>query len=216
MFQKAKIAVPFFITAGVLFLLCMLEAITGLFETQELQIFYHFQSLMSGGFGKAVKLFTSFGDWEAVVLILAVLLLVPNRQFRYHIAFPTAAATAVSWLCNESIKALVGRARPAVEAFIVERGNSFPSGHSMNSGTMYFSLFLLVLRYMKKGALKNAVLVLLFIMPILLGLSRIMVGVHYLSDVLGGLAAGAMFAAVLFRITKIHRIPVLEKGENKA
>ena len=71
----------------------------------------------------------------------------------------------------------------------------------MNNGALYFTLFLLAHRYLKKGALKTAVLCLLGILPVFIAFSRVALGVHYLSDVLAGLAVGFALATAAFQIT---------------
>lgn len=145
-----KTSLLFFSLTGCLFVLGLFCAVTGCVQTAELAVFNFLKPFTNAAF-PLLKSFTVLGNWGSVVVLAAALLAVPNRRFRLQIALPTAAATIVSVACNEILKALVGRVRPAVDAFIAEQGYSFPSGHAMNNGTFYFTLFLLIFYFMKKG-----------------------------------------------------------------
>ena len=93
----------------------------------------------------------------------------------------------VSTIINNVIKVIIRRARPDVVALAVEKSFSYPSGHMMASVTFYGILFYLVLKSDLKKGIKIPLEILLFILPILIGLSRIYLGVHYPSDVVGAL-----------------------------
>ncbi|WP_083802829.1 phosphatase PAP2 family protein [Bacillus sp. SG-1] len=96
---------------------------------------------------------------------------------------------------NCLLKEYFQRQRPGIEALIEQDGYSFPSGHSMGSfifyGAMAFALFRLYDHTWSRviGAAALMVLVLL------IGLSRVYLGVHYPSDILGGFLAGGVWLA---------------------
>lgn len=198
--MKPKIVITVYITCGVLFALCLIQALTGYFNAAELQVFRAVSPADGTFYYTVLKVITLFGNWKSTVLVAAVLLLVPKRGFRLKIALPATAATLASVAVNGLIKAVVSRPRPAV-ALLTEHGFSFPSGHAMNNAAFYFTLLLLAHRYMKKGALKTLVLCLLLLLPVFIAASRVAFGVHYLSDVLAGLAVGAALATAAFQIT---------------
>ncbi len=198
--MKLKTAIFVYAACGVVFLLCLVPALTGCFQAAELAVFRALCPAKGSFYSAFLKAITLLGNWRSAVLIAALLLAVPKRGFRLKIALPAAATALFSVALNEGIKALVARARPAVALFS-ERGFSFPSGHAMNNGALYFTLFLLANRYLKKGPLKTAVLCLLGLLPVLIAFSRVALGVHYLSDVLAGLAVGLALAVTAFQIT---------------
>lgn len=74
--------------------------------------------------------------------------------------------------------------------------NSFPSGHAMMSAIVYLTLGILIARTQKTRALKIYVLVLALFLTVLVGISRIYLGVHWPSDVLAGWALGACWALI--------------------
>ena len=78
------------------------------------------------------------------------------------------------------------RPRPTEFRIIEETGYSFPSGHSMISMAFYGYLIYLIYKYVENKNVKWILISLLSILICLIGISRIYLGVHYTSDVLGG------------------------------
>jgi len=89
-------------------------------------------------------------------------------------------------ILNQSLKRILQRPRPTEYRIIQETGYSFPSGHSMISMAFYGYLIYLIYRYVKNKYIKWISISLLSILICLIGISRIYLGVHYTSDVLGG------------------------------
>lgn len=107
----------------------------------------------------------------------------------------TLAASGSGLVISSLLKYAVDRPRPD----LVPHGNliytsSFPSGHSMMSAVVYLTLAALVARLMEKKRLKGYALGAAMILTLLVGISRIYLGVHWPSDVLAGWAAGAAWA----------------------
>jgi len=93
------------------------------------------------------------------------------------------------------MKDAVARPRPPGPHLAPATGFSFPSGHSLNSATTYGLLAVLVWRSRAPRPLRWAAVVAALVLPFGIGLSRIALGVHYPSDVLGGWLAGIAFVA---------------------
>lgn len=98
-----------------------------------------------------------------------------------------------AWGINLVLKALFHRDRPWLEPYLVVDGYSFPSGHAMSS-IVFYGMGAYLLWQMQRRKMKGAWVIptasALLILEI--GLSRIYLGVHYASDVLGGFAAGGL------------------------
>lgn len=89
-------------------------------------------------------------------------------------------------LINQGIKFIIKRPRPEVIRLIAEKGYSFPSGHSMISMAFYGFMIYIIYTNVKNNYLKWGLITSLTIIILLIGLSRIYLGVHYASDVLAG------------------------------
>jgi len=100
-------------------------------------------------------------------------------------------------LLNLVLKNIFQRSRPTIPgAYMVETGFSFPSGHSMVSLIFYGVIAYLALSYIKSKKWKVFITVITLMICALIGFSRLYLGVHFLTDVLAGWAAGGLWLAV--------------------
>ena len=129
------------------------------------------------------KFITNFGG-AIFLIILTILLLVvlKNKKVGLSICINLVVVT----ILNQLLKRLLQRPLPTEFRIIEETGYSFPSGHSMVSMAFYGYLIYLIYRFVKNKYLKWISIVLLSLLICLIGISRIYLGVHYTSDVLGG------------------------------
>ncbi len=135
--------------------------------------------------------FTRLGDWQVIaglgVVAIAVLRLL--RKKREIIFFLTALISGE--IIKELLKLFFHRARPdAAFALIQESGYSFPSGHAILAVALYGFLIYFFWKYFKRWKKKVDALFLGFLIIILLGFSRLYLGVHYISDVWAGYMIG--------------------------
>jgi undecaprenyl-diphosphatase len=109
-----------------------------------------------------------------------------------------AAAFAGGGALNWLLKRIVQRSRPVgSEEFLYGTSFSFPSGHAMGSLIGYGMLaYLLIAFWPPARRHRTAVVVAALVLIALIGLSRLYLGVHFLSDVIAGYAAGAVWVAV--------------------
>ncbi|MFJ8258395.1 phosphatase PAP2 family protein [Peribacillus asahii] len=106
-------------------------------------------------------------------------------------------------LLNLLLKNFFERERPNINRIIEADGFSFPSGHSMGSMTYYGFLGYLVLRSKRKPLSKLGLGILLCLFILLIGISRIYLGVHYPSDVLAGFIAGSVWLVTCISLLEI-------------
>lgn len=106
-------------------------------------------------------------------------------------------------LLNLLLKNFFERERPNIHSMIGADGFSFPSGHSMGSMTYYGFLGYLILRSKQKPLSKVGLGILLYLVILLIGISRIYLGVHYPSDVLAGYAAGLVWLVVCISVLEV-------------
>ena len=129
------------------------------------------------------KFITNFGG--AIFLSIATVmlfLLIKNKKIGLSIISNIVIIT----ILNQLLKRILQRPRPTEFRIVEETGYSFPSGHSMVSMAFYGYLIYLIYRYIKSKYVKWTLITILSILICLIGISRIYLGVHYTSDVLGG------------------------------
>ena len=129
------------------------------------------------------KFITNFGGAIfLIILTITLFILIKNKKIGLSIILNLIVITGL----NQILKNILQRPRPTEYRLIEETGFSFPSGHSMVSMAFYGYLIYLIYKYVKNKYLKWISIVLLSILICSIGISRIYLGVHYTSDVLGG------------------------------
>lgn len=106
-------------------------------------------------------------------------------------------------LLNESLKLFFKRERPELYRLMDIGGFSFPSGHTMMAFSLYGMIVYVFWQHVKKRRGKIALLIFAAMMAFSIALSRIYVGVHFPSDIIGGIAASACW---LLLITSIFHL----------
>ena len=129
------------------------------------------------------KFMTNFGGAIFVISLTTILFFVIKDK---KIGISIITNLGIVTILNQIIKFIMQRPRPTEFRIIEETGYSFPSGHSMVSLAFYGYLIYLIYKYVKNKYLKWISIVLLSILICSIGISRIYLGVHYTSDVLGG------------------------------
>jgi undecaprenyl-diphosphatase len=135
--------------------------------------------------------------------------------------FASKRGAAVLILCSVAGGALLGpllkfgfdRPRPDLVAHLVEvQTASFPSGHALLSAVTYLTLGALLARFLGELRLKIYVVTMALILTVLIGSSRVYLGVHWPTDVLAGWLAGGVWALVCWRIA----LALQRRGEVEA
>ena len=156
-----------------------------------------------------VTVFSAFtelgsGEWIGLVLGLSILFLLWKRSW------PAMATLVVAvpggMLLNELLKLEVHRARPFfADPFGTWSGYSFASGHSIGATLLYGQLAILVVPMLKNRQWRSLMIGVMALLVLVVGLSRIALGAHYLSDVLGGIVLGILWLILCFWISKSVR-----------
>lgn len=161
-------------------------------------IYHLVQNLKCDFMTSFFKLCSTFGStWFYVILVLVLVVLKNKKDIWIGIHLLIIQGI------NRVIKALVKRPRPPQMYHLVKETNySFPSGHSMSAMIGYGLLIIEV----KKSSLKykKMIEVFLAIMIFLIGLSRIYLGVHYFSDVIGGYLIALSYLLFIYYNTSLY------------
>ena len=161
------------------------------------------KNIMNDTFSSILKCVTHLGG-VAFIVLLGVLCFMFCKKNRWFITFDLVGCTVI----NQTIKHIVRRPRPNVLRLVEESGYSFPSGHSMISVAFYGLVIYLVYKNVNNKYLKWTLITLLSLLILTIGFSRIYVGVHYFTDVVGG-----FFLALAYLIVYIYIYN--KKGDKK-
>ena len=161
---------------------------------------YVVDNIRSDALTPILRYVTEFGN-AVVLLIISVCLIafVKNKRTSRLIITNLVGITVL----NQLLKNIVQRPRPELHNIIKEIGYSFPSGHSMVSAAFYGLIIYFIYKNASNKKISNILITILSTLILLIGFSRIYLGVHYTSDVLAGfLIAIAYLILVIKTISK--------------
>lgn len=152
---------------------------------------------------------TYLGDYLAVIGISVVAVLVFYYTKHRDKILPVIISVFGSAASVYVIKHIFFRARPEVSALVTETSSSFPSGHATMAAALYGFLIYAIC---KSGKCKKIPAILLAVLILLIGISRIYLGVHYPSDVLAGYILGFAWVYISPFISKLIRFFMGRRG----
>lgn len=128
----------------------------------------------------------------AIGAVVALLFLKLRRE-----AVLFAMTVACGWIANSLLKGIVGRERPQIVPHLMEAGGeSFPSGHSFNSAVVYVAMALAFASMSSRHSVRYTMVGAAMVLSAMIAWSRVMLGVHFPSDVTAGWLGGAGWAFV--------------------
>ncbi|WP_460059419.1 phosphatase PAP2 family protein [Pseudolactococcus yaeyamensis] len=170
---------------------------------------------MSDGLTSFSKFITNFGGAAYVPILLGAVLIFLVLKKWYAEAIFIAANVAIVPILIYILKHIYGRSRPSLPHLVVENGLSFPSGHASTSLMFYACLMVLICQRLHNRQMKWLVRVLATMFIVLIGMSRIYLGVHYPTDILGGWLMSASILLMTFPIYDEVRFKWRFKGVQK-
>ena len=156
---------------------------------------YHFdstiiswvQGLEAPNLTVVMKFFTTIGSGLPIVIISIVIMAI-----LYHFLGHRRELLFLIWvmigsaLMNKLLKLVFQRTRPTLHRIVEANGYSFPSGHSVAAFALYGALTFLIWKHVHKANGRILIIIVSSLFIVTIGISRIYLGVHYPSDVLGG------------------------------
>ncbi|HEB4951096.1 TPA: phosphatase PAP2 family protein [Bacillus cereus] len=156
--------------------------------------------------------FTKLGSAIGIVATLVISLLVfwKKRYYAAMIVYPLGIL--ITHLVNKGIKEIVKRERPSLNEALDALGYSFPSGHAMLSIMTFGFLTYIIAANLKSVAGKCVTTILMGIVILSIGLSRVILNVHYPTDILAGYCVGGILLIIAIYY---HRLLTERLGFNK-
>lgn len=159
------------------------------------------------------KFITNFGGVIGLIIIAITISSILVIKKHKLMGFLVLLNLALSGGLNQVLKRIVQRPRPTEYRLIEERGYSFPSGHSMVSAAFYGFFIYLIFKNVKNKYIKWISIFSLSLLIILIGISRIYLGVHYTSDVMAGFVISISYLVIFTSIVNDYLDK--PKDENK-
>ncbi len=189
----------------ILFIVDMILVITKNTVTFDDEIHLTVISTMSEFMSSFMRVMTFLGSTVFMVCLCAFLFFIFLFKKHKKTAFSTAGILIVSTILNNVVKLIIRRPRPTY--MIVEESSfSFPSGHMMASVTLYGFLIYLISKSQMKTTYKVIFNSLLVVLIILIGMSRIYLGAHFASDILGGACLSASLVLLFAHLDEKKKI----------
>lgn len=147
--------------------------------------------------------FTALGGVGVLTLITLSVLGYLLLSDRFRVALFTLVSISGGWLISSLLKMGFERPRPdLVPHGVTVYTASFPSGHSMMAAVTYLTLAALLIRIQPERRVKAFLLLMAVFITVLVGISRVYLGVHWPTDVLAGWTAGAAWASLCWVIAR--------------
>jgi len=158
---------------------------------------------------------TALGGVAMLTLIILAVVGFLLIQEKHRLMWLVLGATGSGLLLSTALKHIYDRPRPQLVPHLSDiYTTSFPSGHSMLSAIVYLTLGTLLARSVQKRALKFYFVAVALMLTILVGVSRVYMGVHYPTDVLAGWSAGLAWALLWWLVAqRLQRIGAVEREE---
>lgn len=162
-------------------------------------VYKFLSSFINDNLTSVIKWMTYIGSAVAVISITVfTLIFYKNKRYGLFMAIDLIAVT----ILQVTLKHIFLRSRPMGIALIKETGYSFPSGHSITSMAFYgFIIYLIFISKLDRR--KKTIFIILFSLLICVtGISRIYLGVHYFTDVIGGFTLGISYLIIYTSIIR--------------
>lgn len=210
-FLRSNLRSVLLLVATLVFLALLSEVLEGeMLRLDSLAYGLFVEALRSDAITPIMEGFTSLASVIVVIVMtLLVAVFAPGRAPGWC-AIGNLAGTVV---LNVLLKSLIQRPRPDGFRLVAETGYSFPSGHSMVSMAFFGLIIWMVWRYHRHDVMRYVWCALFAIVIVMVGISRIYLGVHYASDVIAGFCVSLIWLTFYTRAVAPLLMPSPEEVE---
>ena len=154
--------------------------------------------IINTNFTKFFSVLTNFGDFYIpLIIIICIFIFIKNKKYFYILVSGYTFSGIIVYIS----KTIIQRPRPLEALIDIPRSFSFPSGHTLTSIVFYITLWYL-LTCKATNKVKTITFIITLLIVILIGMSRIYLGVHYFSDVIGGIILALPILFMIINISK--------------
>jgi undecaprenyl-diphosphatase len=151
----------------------------------------------------ALEDITALGGPTVLFLMILAVVGFLVLQTRYRTALFVAATAMSGEMVDTALKYAFNRPRPSVVPHLrAVFSSSFPSGHAMESAIVYLTLGAMLMRVAERRLTKLYILGIAMLLTFLVGVSRVYLGVHYPTDVIGGWIIGFVWASICWLVAR--------------
>ena len=143
---------------------------------------------------------TNIGGPIGIMCVCAVIYAIP--KLRNRVAIPVSIAVVSSLVLNTILKGIFARERPNILRLVSENYYSFPSGHAMVNMALYSILIIYAYKLIKNKKIRYTIYIVLTALILVIGFTRIYLGVHYAGDIIGGWLMGFAVSLIVYMIMK--------------
>lgn len=191
--MKKRTNIIIIIILAIILLLEIILVKLNIFDPIDNFIYSHASKIINNTNTIIFKGFSLLGT-EIFIILFCLLFIILKKSRGVAITIIVFAST----LLNQALKLIVGRPRPSINPLAIEKSFSFPSGHTMIMIVM--GGILLYLLWQEKGSkIKKTILtIIISLIALTVMFSRIYLGVHYFSDIIGGITSGLLFLFISY------------------
>lgn len=149
----------------------------------------------------AVRDATALGGTMPLIVLITIVAVYLLLKQHTRTAMAVVGSTLLGVIASQVLKAVIDRGRPEIVPQLVpEVSGSFPSGHAMMSAIVYLTLGAMLARLETQLVVRRFIIGTAIALTVTVGLSRVYLGVHWPSDVLGGWALGALWVVAVSHV----------------
>lgn len=168
------------------------------FDMQIITFLYNLRTPLLTSIMKSI----SFIGMDGIIFFSIIIPVIFYLKRRRHEAILFTIMIVMGAVIDFLLKLITQRPRPTFAPLVIEHSFSFPSGHSMNSFIFFTTVAYFIYHFTHKKKISLLAFLVSAIIILVVGISRIYLGVHYPSDVLGGYLAGLLWMASFIVIDK--------------